>query len=208
MPDDKMMTPSQHGCSAAAAGKSRDACPVCGVALDDAYAGQRPCMDSWAGSPESMWARNEDLKQRGCQLFNRSRLQPAAAVEAPCAEDVDTIRAQAGAGEAVAWRHRSDLDGIWTWAYTSDAVRAELLKRKGHEVEPLYAHPSPAVPVGWRVAPYEPTEHMLYMGEGYADFMLPETHDNTREGRQRELRMAYQVMLDNAPASPSPTKED
>lgn len=51
-----------------------------------------------------------------------------------------------GTGEAVAWRHRSDMDGIWTWAYTGDPAQAEVYRRKGHEVEPLYASPPVALP--------------------------------------------------------------
>lgn len=44
----------------------------------------------------------------------------------------------------------------------------------------------------------EPTPAVLYQGEGYADFIMPGGFENTRERRQAELRVAYQVMIDAA----------
>ena len=40
-------------------------------------------------------------------------------------------------------------------------------------------------------------ESIIARGEGMSDFILPSgTHDNTAEGRRRELRMAHEVMID------------
>jgi len=37
----------------------------------------------------------------------------------------------------------------------------------------------------------EPTELMIYEGEGYCDFVLPAGFDNSGEGRRREFRMGF-----------------
>lgn len=73
--------------------------------------------------------------------------------------------------------------------------RAELLRQVCDRVlcPGVFADP----PTAW-VAPWEATDSMAYEGEGYADFMLPEgTHDNTKEGRIREMKMAYGTMRDS-----------
>jgi hypothetical protein len=44
----------------------------------------------------------------------------------------------------------------------------------------------------------EPPPWMLYEGEGYCDFVMPEGFDNSREGRQRELLCGWQTMIDAA----------
>lgn len=44
----------------------------------------------------------------------------------------------------------------------------------------------------------EPTDDMIYVGEGYCDFMLPSTHDNTGSGRRKEFRMGWQAAIDHA----------
>lgn len=97
MDEDNGMTAQRTALSPAAASRSREVCPVCGVAFEESYAGQRPCMESWAGGPPGvMQALFNDLERRGCLLFNRSRLKPAAASEAPCAEAVNNTIAESG----------------------------------------------------------------------------------------------------------------
>lgn len=44
----------------------------------------------------------------------------------------------------------------------------------------------------------EPSERMVYVGEGYADFVLPLGHDNSGDGRRKEMRMAFTAMIDAA----------
>lgn len=52
----------------------------------------------------------------------------------------------------------------------------------------------------WQIVPVEATDRMIHCGEGMTDFVLPSgTHDNTLIGRQGEMRMAWSVMLDQAP---------
>lgn len=50
----------------------------------------------------------------------------------------------------------------------------------------------------------EPTDYMVYRGEGMSDFILDdECFDNSCEGRRKEMRMAYQVMIETALATPA-----
>jgi hypothetical protein len=51
----------------------------------------------------------------------------------------------------------------------------------------------------------EPTDDMIYVGEGYCDFMLPSTHDNSGEGRRKEFRMGWQAAIDHALNPQKPT---
>lgn len=48
----------------------------------------------------------------------------------------------------------------------------------------------------------EPTEAMLYRGEGMCDFVMPEGFDNTREARQQELRCGWLTMVSAALTHP------
>jgi len=45
----------------------------------------------------------------------------------------------------------------------------------------------------------EPTDHMVWKGEGMSDFMLDgECFDNSGDGRRVEMKMAFKVMIEAA----------
>lgn len=44
----------------------------------------------------------------------------------------------------------------------------------------------------------DPTARMIYVGEGYCDFVLPPGLDNTGDGRRKEFRMGWQAAIDEA----------
>lgn len=48
---------------------------------------------------------------------------------------------------------------------------------------------------------------MVRTAEGYSDFILPEGHDNTAQGRFNEMRMALKVAYSTAPAAPNPNPD-
>ena len=70
-------------------------------------------------------------------------------------------------------------EGVAVFGYVRANTKAYLVERPGTPVVitrhplwpndvPLYAHPSPAVPVGYKLAPIEPTEEMIKAGVQYA----------------------------------------
>lgn len=97
-----------------------------------------------------------------------------------------------GTGEAVAWRHRSDMDGIWTWAYTGDPAQAEVYRRKGHEVEPLYASPPVALPEGCVSVKREKLEYVR-------DLLMERVYGSPARSPSHNARLEVQDMLSSSP---------
>lgn len=62
--------------------------------------------------------------------------------------------------EPVAWRI-TPHDGLQTFMHNQISL-------PGYKNEPLYLHPAPKIPVGWKLVPIDPTEEMMNAWEeGY-----------------------------------------
>ena len=100
----------------------------------------------------------------------------------------DYLRACADA-EPVTWIAHNLTTGHVKW--TTDRCRARGWTRSVNlRVKPLYAHPAPAVPAGWKLVPVEPTPEMLGAGSYAVDL-----HSHSPIG-------VYAAMLAAAPVPP------
>lgn len=119
------------------------------------------------------------------------------------------LRAQADA-QPVAWIAHNLTTGHVKW--TTDRCRARGWTRSVNlRVKPLYAHPAPAVPAGWKWVPVEPTPEMIDAGcdvDAHAEVVSkfavkPGVHDPEAWVSAGELlSVQYRAMLTAAPAAP------
>lgn len=64
------------------------------------------------------------------------------------------------------------------------------------------------IPDGWKLVPIQPTDRMLSQAYGLSDLSDISAHPPSREATISELRVAYQVMLENAPEFPRLSFDD
>ena len=166
MPDDEMMTPSEHGSSAAAAGKSRE------VAHNDqleVWAEELTfALMDWLKDPETyddkvhmasaMKAEIKSIVETAFDLAERSRLQPAAAAEGASPEGVDILQREVSGLADENARLRSELTALrkegegavapigYQWKHGNFWSNEEYYNGQRSTVSrAIYAHPSPAV---------------------------------------------------------------
>lgn len=63
--------------------------------------------------------------------------------------------------EPVAWWYKNKVNSLET---ITQQPPDRLVNPEAHRIIPLYSHPAPVIPEGWKLVPIDPTEAMLSIG--------------------------------------------